>query len=90
MRASATKMTLRGMPLFLAKSRRPPTPRELPIGDQYLTDGIRLFRVVLRFSPGGSKVALLEDCASLEVTPYSPAELYAMGLRPVRASSGSA
>jgi hypothetical protein len=79
------------MPPFAKARRRTPSPPELPPGDHYLTDGIHLFRVVLRFSPGsGSQVALLEDCLTLEVTPHSPDELYAMGLRPVRTAFRSA
>ena len=79
------------MPPFAKARRQALRPPELPPGDHYLTDGTHLFRVVLRFSPGsGSQVALLEDCLSLEVTPYSPEELYAMGLRPVRTTFRSA
>jgi hypothetical protein len=88
---SAHRATLSPMPSRFAKPRRrPPTPQELPVQDQYLTDGRGLFRVVSRFSPGiGLEVALLEDCATLEVTPYSPDELYDMGLRPVLRPDGS-
>lgn len=53
---------------------------------RYLTDGRRLYRVVSRFSAGpGWTFAELEDCLTLDVTAYTPGELDAMGLRPVRA-----
>ena len=70
---------------FTKALRRPPEPNERLIGDRYLTDGHRLFRVVSQFPPGhGSKATLLEDCRTLEVMPYSPQEIRALGLRPVR------
>jgi hypothetical protein len=54
-------------------------------GAPYLTDGRRLFRVVSPFIPGSEMpFASLEDCLTLKVRPYSPDELYAMGLRRVR------
>ncbi len=50
-----------------------------------MTDGKRLFRVVTQFPPRHrSPVAMLEDCHTLEVTPFSPDELYEMELRLVR------
>jgi hypothetical protein len=55
----------------------------------YLTDGQRLFRVVTPFSPyDESPVGLLEDCRTLEVTPFSPDELCEMGLSLVRVGRG--
>ncbi|MGA8219183.1 MAG: hypothetical protein WB771_11495 [Solirubrobacterales bacterium] len=52
----------------------------------YLTDGLRLFRVVHGFAwPPHESHALLEDCRSLEECLYSPNELWAMGLRIVSA-----
>lgn len=55
--------------------------------DSYLTDGVRLLRVVSRFEADArSACAWLEDCLTLEVRPYSPRELGAMRLRAVRAS----
>lgn len=57
----------------------------------YLTDGQRLFRVVTPFSPyDESPVGLLEDCRTLEVTPFSPDELCEMGLSLVRVGRGGA
>jgi hypothetical protein len=49
----------------------------------YLTDGRRLYRVVSHLYPArrGRQVGLLEDCLTLELAPYSPAEYRAM--RPV-------
>lgn len=53
-------------------------------GETYLTDGRLLFRVVSRFDPRSENaVALLEDCDTLSVDPYSANELYAMELRPI-------
>jgi len=53
----------------------------------YLTDGRTLFRVVSRFTGGaGEMFASLEDCITLDVTAYSPEELYAMALQPVSGS----
>lgn len=70
---------------FPKSSRRPPRADERAIANRYLTDGRRLFRVVSEFSPGTkAPTALLEDCSTLAVKPYSPTELYEMGLRPVR------
>jgi len=54
--------------------------------DSYLTDGRRLFRVVAPLIPdAGRALASLEDCRTLQVDAYTPGELYAMGLRTVRA-----
>ncbi len=52
--------------------------------DVYLTDGLRLFRVVRGFRlPAHESHAVLEDCRTLEQCTYSPDELWAMGLRAV-------
>ncbi len=60
------------------------------VADSYMTDGRRLFRVL---APGGGDsrhtLASLEDCLTLVVYAYSPAEIEAMGLRPVRPDAGS-
>lgn len=49
--------------------------------DTYLTDGLRLFRVVRGFSwPTEASWATLEDCRTLEEYSYSPDELWGMGL----------
>lgn len=51
-------------------------------GSAYLTDDSRLYRVVSAFThPPEESCAALEDCATLEVTSYSPDELWTMGLR---------
>jgi len=72
-------------------SQQPRTPDEGVVGDRYLTDGRRLFRVVSQFAPGTrAEAALLEDCVTLAVESYSPTELYEMGLRPVRGSAEGA
>ncbi len=66
-----------------------PHPRSAPAEplccDSYVTDGRRLFRVVSQFATVEENVfASLEDCRTLEVKAYSPGELCALGLRPVR------
>jgi hypothetical protein len=54
--------------------------------DTYLTDGLRLFRVVRGFSwPIDESWATLEDCRTLEEYTYSPDELWGMGLSVVGA-----
>jgi hypothetical protein len=54
--------------------------------DVYLTDGIRLFRVVRGFAwPAHESEAVLEDCLTLEECAYSPDELWAMGVTVVGA-----
>jgi len=51
---------------------------------EYLTDGRRLFRVISRLDPRDAyRLALLEDCLTLELTGYSPDDLVAMNLRTV-------
>lgn len=54
----------------------------------YLTDGRRLLRVISRFAADEHRFASLEDCLTLEVHAYTPGELDAMKLRPVRAGQG--
>ena len=49
--------------------------------DVYLTDGLRLFRVVRGFAwPAHESKAVLEDCRTLEERAYAPDELWSMGL----------
>lgn len=49
--------------------------------DVYLTDGLRLFRVVRGFAwPAHESRAVLEDCRTLEEYAYTPDELWAMGM----------
>lgn len=52
--------------------------------DSYLTDGIRLFRVL---AGGGADArhdfVALEDCMTLQIHAYSAPDLDAMGLRSV-------
>ena len=44
--------------------------------DVYLTDGLRLFRVVRGFAwPAHESKAVLEDCRTLEERAYAPDEL---------------
>ena len=62
-----------------------PQPAWSPTEGSYLTDGQRLFRVVTQLAPRhDSPFALLEDCHTLEVRPFSPDELHGMRLRLVR------
>jgi hypothetical protein len=66
-------------------------PRELPDlsrADSYLTDGERLFRVVMPYTPVGRGAHVrLEDCLTLEIRSYTPAELYGMNLRFARSET---
>ena len=49
--------------------------------DVYLTDGLRLFRVVRGFGwPAHESKAVLEDCRTLEEGADAPDELWTMGL----------
>jgi hypothetical protein len=49
--------------------------------DVYLTDGLRLFRVVQGFTwPAHKSQAILEDCRTLEEHAYASDELWTMGL----------
>jgi hypothetical protein len=55
----------------------------------YLTDGERLFRVVVAVHPEhGRGFAKLEDCLTLEVRRYGDDELQALELRRVEPASG--
>ncbi len=70
---------------LLGISYRPASDEPLDDVGGYVTDGERLFRVVAPFTAAAAGVfASLEDCSSLEVEAYSPGELGAMHLRPVR------
>ena len=62
------------------------TPRTLATtAGAYVTDGRRLFRVVSPLAaPPDWETAELEDCATLETSSYTPAQLWAMGLVLVR------
>jgi hypothetical protein len=54
----------------------------------YVTDGMRLFRVVQRLDPlRGAAAAVLEDCLTLELRSYGAADLWEMGVRLVRPTS---
>jgi hypothetical protein len=54
----------------------------------YVTDGMRLFRVVQRLNPHrGTTAAVLEDCLTLELRSYAAADLWEMGVRLVRRPS---
>jgi hypothetical protein len=56
--------------------------------DSYLTDGRRLLRTVTQVGDGElNGFTLLEDCLTLEVISYLPADLAAMDLRPVSAAA---
>ena len=56
----------------------------MPEASTYLTDGLRLFRVIRGFASPieGSEgsFALLEDCRTLEAQPFTPSELSSMRL----------
>jgi hypothetical protein len=70
------------MPLAPLRTHPAPVPLQ---SDSYLTDGRRLFRVVSPFAATTEHAyASLEDCLTLEVRCYSPAELGEMRLRDVR------
>ncbi|MGZ4307297.1 MAG: hypothetical protein ACXVSL_20790 [Solirubrobacteraceae bacterium] len=67
--------------------RRTPRPSQVLVPGHYVTDGRRLFRVISKFSTrqGSDHVfASLEDCLTLETHSFTPGELSALGLRPVR------
>ena len=58
--------------------------------DVYLTDGVRLLRVVRGFAwPAHESQAVLEDCRTLEERAYSPDELWAMGLSVVQTGTAA-
>lgn len=65
-------------PLLPLSTRATRSPR-LTL-DSYLTDGVRLLRVV---ESGRGACTSLEDCYTLEIHPYSPGELARLRLRPV-------
>lgn len=53
-------------------------------GEEYLTDGLRLLRVVSPFDPRPEhSFAVLEDCLTLEVDAYNHEQLAALPLRRV-------
>ena len=57
----------------------------------YVTDGRRLFRVVLRLDPPrGAAAAVLDDCVTLELRSFAAADLWEMGVRLVRPPSNCA
>jgi hypothetical protein len=53
-------------------------------GDVYLTDGLRLFRLVETVALGEGRCARLEDCSTLRETLHTKEELWRMRLRTVR------
>jgi hypothetical protein len=60
-------------------------PRTLATAPCYVTDGLRLFRVVSPLAvPPDWTSAELEDCMTLETVSYTPAQLWSMGLVLVR------
>ena len=74
------------MPLssLLAPELRSPLRKSLRRGS-YLSDGVRLFRVVSPPTTVRERTFVrLEDCRTLEVQAYPPSELDSMGLRAVQ------
>jgi len=71
------------MPFFLRRRRVRLRYRDLT-PDRYLTDGLRLLRVVSRLVHDGSILVVLEDCATLDAHALAAVELVALGMRPVR------
>ncbi len=71
------------MPFSLRRRRVRLRYRDLT-PDRYLTDGLRLLRVVSRFVNDGSVLVVLEDCATLDAHALAAVELVAPGMRPVR------
>lgn len=65
-------------PLLSLSARAIRSPRLT--ADSYLTDGVRLLRVV---ESGRGASTSLEDCYTLETRPYLPGELARLRLRPV-------
>lgn len=83
-RAIHEATSLMSLPPIGSLIRRPARSEVLAPG-HYLTDGVRLFRVVSRFTSHDENAsASLEDCYTLEIESYSPDELYSIGLRQVR------
>jgi hypothetical protein len=59
-------------------------PASLVEPGTYLTDGVRLLRVIVGFEwPPEESWAVLEDCRTLEQATYTPDELWRMGLERV-------
>jgi hypothetical protein len=71
------------MPFSLRRRRVRLRYRDLT-PDRYLTDGLRLLRVVSRFVNDGSMLVVLEDCVTLDAHALAAVELVALGMRPVR------
>jgi hypothetical protein len=71
------------MPFSLRRRRVRLRHRDLT-PDRYLTDGLRLLRVLSRFVNDGSVLVVLEDCATLDAHALAAVELVALGMRPVR------
>ena len=62
-----------------------PAPADDTEASLYLTDGLRLFRLVRGASwPPEATYAVLEDCYTLEARPYSVEELAGMQLSVVQ------
>jgi hypothetical protein len=69
----------------LTESSAVPLSSEDVETDVYLTDGLRLFRVVRGFTwPIRDSWAVLEDCLTLAQYTYAPDELGGLGLSIVR------
>jgi hypothetical protein len=69
---------------------RPATHRVGCEPGRYLTDGVRLYRVVAALaSPSGRAMVELEDCRSLEVVLMPADQLDPLALRAVRPASGT-
>jgi hypothetical protein len=84
MPATDAKLTAMSTTPRVLSSWRVPASGALAAGD-YLTDGRRLFRVVSRFDPRAERAfAVLENCFTLDIDTYTPAQLASMPLRAVR------
>jgi hypothetical protein len=85
MRERRPGLYLHGM--LIGVSRVPEWLRQLREGADgdavYLTDGLRLFRVVGAMTPDGGPCVHLEDCYTLSEALYTPGELWEMQLRTV-------
>lgn len=65
------------------------SPRRIDLsGCRYLTDGVRLFRVVDSFGAHGGRLVALEDCHSLDLRLVSADRLGDRALRPVQPRRG--
>lgn len=71
------------MPFSLRRRRVRLRYRDLT-PDRYVTDGLRLLRVVSRFVNDGSMLVVLEDCVTLDAHALAAVEQVALGMRPVR------